>query len=79
MASSYKAVDGFAAAEVDWLLRIGGIELRLGQRLGEQVMLAQLQADHDAVFLGLGLAGVNTLGVDTANQRDANNPMVAAE
>ena len=69
--ASYKAVDGFAAAEVDWLLGIGGIELRLGQRLGEQITLAQLQADHDAVFLGMGLAGVNALGVDAANQRDA--------
>ena len=44
---------------------------RQGQRLGEQITLAQLQADHDAVFLGMGLAGVNALGVDAANQRDA--------
>ena len=62
--ASYKAVDGFAAAEVHWLLGIGGIELRLGQRLGEQITLAQLHADHDAVFLGMGLPGVNDLGLE---------------
>ncbi len=69
--ASYKAVDGFAAAEVEWLLGIGGIELRLGQRLGQQVTLEALRADYDAVFLGMGLAGVNALGIDAPGQRDA--------
>ncbi|WP_134725970.1 NAD(P)-dependent oxidoreductase [Paracoccus luteus] len=62
--ASYKAVDGFAAAEVDWLLGIGGIELRQSHRLGEQVTLDGLRAEYDAVFLGMGLAGVNALGID---------------
>ena len=67
--ASYKAVDGFAAAEVAWLLGIGGIDLRCGQALGRDVTLEGLQADHDAVFLGLGLAGVNSLALD--GTRDA--------
>lgn len=60
--ATYKAVDGFAAREVDWLLGIGGIELRTGTALGRDVTLNQLRADFDAVFLGMGLQGVNALG-----------------
>ncbi len=62
--ASYKAVDGFAQAEVDWLLGIGGIDLCMGQALGRDITLTQLQADYDAVFLGMGLAGVNALGAE---------------
>lgn len=60
--ASYKAVDGFAQAEVEWLLKIGGIELRHGHRLGAEITLEELRADYDAVFLGMGLSGVNALG-----------------
>ena len=61
--ATYKTVDDFAQKEIDWLLSIGGIEMRGGQVLGEQFTLAQLAREFDAVFLGLGLAGVNTLGL----------------
>jgi glutamate synthase (NADPH/NADH) small chain len=72
--ASYKATGGFAEAEVDWLLQIGGIEVRTGVELGRDVTLDQLQAQYDAVFLGIGLAGVNALraeGEDKAGVRDA--------
>ena len=59
--ASYKAAGGFAAAEVEWLLKIGGIEVRHGQALGRDITLDALVAGHDAVFLGVGLAGVNAL------------------
>lgn len=59
--ASYKATGGFAQAEVDWLLQIGGIEVRHGVELGRDVTLAALEAEYDAVFLGIGLAGVNAL------------------
>jgi len=62
--AAYKSVDGFAEAEVDWLLKIGGITIKTGAALGRDVTLAELQADHDAVFLGIGLGGVNALGID---------------
>ena len=61
--ATYKTVDNFAQREIDWLLSIGGIEVRRNTRLGTDVTLEQLIADHDAVFLGLGLAGVNSLGI----------------
>ena len=62
--AAYKSPDGFAGAEVAWLLQIGGITIRTGAALGRDMTLAELQADHDAVFLGMGLGGVNALGVD---------------
>jgi len=61
--AAYKAAGGFAQAEVDWLLQIGGITLRQGWELGRDGSLDTLRAEYDAVFLGIGLAGVNTLGV----------------
>ncbi len=61
--AAYKTTGGFAQAEVQWLLSIGGIELRCGQQLGSDFTLDGLRADFDAVFLGLGLAGVNALGI----------------
>jgi glutamate synthase (NADPH/NADH) small chain len=60
--ASYKAPGGFAQAELDWLLMIGGITVQTGRALGRDVTLDALAADYDAVFLGMGLAGVNALG-----------------
>ncbi|MBV8620142.1 MAG: NAD(P)-dependent oxidoreductase [Curvibacter sp.] len=59
----YKTTNNFAQQEVDWLLSIGGIEARPDQLLGRDMTLDSLLAAYDAVFLGLGLAGVNALGV----------------
>jgi glutamate synthase (NADPH/NADH) small chain len=61
--ATYKTVDGFAQKEIDWLLSIGGIELQCGQALGEQILLADLTRRFDAVFVGVGLGGVNALGL----------------
>jgi dihydropyrimidine dehydrogenase (NAD+) subunit PreT len=60
--ASYKTVDGFAQKEVDFILSIGGIKILHGKRLGEGLRLEDLQKDFDAVFLGIGLQGVNALG-----------------
>ena len=73
--ASYKTVDDFAQAEVDWLLQIGGIETVYDHRFGEgDLTLDALAEKYDAVFLGMGLGGVNALGVpgaDKENVRDA--------
>ncbi len=61
--AAYKTVNDFAQAEVDWLLKIGGITVHYGKKLGHDIKLEDLRASHDAVFLGLGLAGVNALPV----------------
>lgn len=62
--AAYKTTGGFAQEEVDWILGVGGVELRQGVRLGRDVTLADLRRDHDAVFLGIGLDAVNALGID---------------
>jgi dihydropyrimidine dehydrogenase (NAD+) subunit PreT len=61
--ATYKTVDNFAQKEIDWLLSIGGITIQYGQWLGEQINLATLGMHFDAVFLGIGLGGVNALGL----------------
>jgi glutamate synthase (NADPH/NADH) small chain len=62
--AAYKTPDEFAAREVEYILSIGGIEVRTGVALGKDFSLADLRAKHDAVFLGFGLAGVNGLGLE---------------
>jgi dihydropyrimidine dehydrogenase (NAD+) subunit PreT len=62
--AAYKTVDDFAAREVDYILGIGGIDVRTGVALGKDFSLADLRSKHDAVFLGFGLAGVNGLNLD---------------
>ncbi len=61
--ASYKTPDNFAQREVQWLLGIGGIEIRSNWRLETATQLATLQADFDALFLGLGLSSTHRLGV----------------
>ena len=62
--AAYKTVNDFAAREVEYILGIGGIEVRAGVGLGKDVSLAELRKGYDAVFLGFGLAGVNALGLE---------------
>jgi len=62
--AAYKTTDHFAAREVDWLLGIGGITIEYGKALGTDLSLEDLQSDHDAVFLGIGLGAVNALGLE---------------
>ena len=61
--AAYKSVEDFAQQEVDFVLAIGGIKIATGKALGKGLKLAQLESDFDAVFLGLGYAGVNALGI----------------
>ncbi len=72
--AAYKTPDDFAQREVTWLLSIGGITVEHGKALGRDVALAALAESHDAVFLAIGLAGVNALGQqgeDLAGVEDA--------
>ena len=62
--AAYKSVDGFAQSEVEWLLSIGGIEVKYGSPLGNGISLDSMKADFDAIFLGIGLGGVNALRAD---------------
>ncbi len=62
--ATYKATEDFAQREVRYVTAIGGIEIRTGQMLGRDFSLPDLAREFDAVFLGIGLSGVNNLGID---------------
>ena len=59
--AAYKVAGGFAQREVDFILSIGGITVETGKALGRDLTLDELRRSFDAVFIGLGLAGVNAV------------------
>ena len=72
--AAYKSTNNFAAREVDWLMQIGGITVEYDKGFGKGLTIEGLKADFDAVFLSIGLAGVNALraeGEDKDGVRDA--------
>ncbi len=72
--AAYKSTNNFAAREVEWLLQIGGINVEYDKGFGKGLSIEGLKADYDAVFLSIGLAGVNALratGEDKDGVRDA--------
>ncbi len=70
--ASYKSVDDFAQKEVDFVLSIGGIRIENGKK----PKLAELQESFDAVFVGVGLAGVNDLGIKNDDLKGVEDAVV---
>ncbi len=62
--AAYKTVGNFAQREIRYILSIGGIEVNSGVTLGEDITITRLRDEYDAVFLGVGLAGVHRLGIE---------------
>jgi len=61
--ASYKMDMSTSLAEVDFIKGLG-VDIRSGVSVGTDVSIDQLGADHDAVFLGVGLGGVPSLGLE---------------
>jgi dihydropyrimidine dehydrogenase (NAD+) subunit PreT len=61
--ASYKTPNNFAQREVQWLLQIGGIEIRNQWKLESAGQLDALRSTYDALFLGMGLSSTHQLGV----------------
>ncbi len=59
----YKMRADRAAAEVDWVLGIGGIDIVTGVEVGKDLSWSDLEAKHDALFVGFGLGADSRLGV----------------
>ncbi len=53
--AAYKVTPQFCKDEVNYILGIGGIEIKYNQELGKDISLAELQKDFDAVYLGIGV------------------------
>ncbi|SLN09564.1 NAD-dependent dihydropyrimidine dehydrogenase subunit PreT [Roseivivax jejudonensis] len=71
--AAYKAVDAFAAREVDWLAGIGGITFETGRALGSDLHLDTLKETFDAVFLGIGLGDVNALDIEGSEREGVDD------
>ena len=61
--AAYKTVDSFAARELQWIMGIGGIEIETGCEPIDSEQLDHLRQSFDAVFLAVGLRGVNALDI----------------
>jgi len=70
----YKMKADRSLDEVEWVLGIGGIDIRHGIEVGKDIALLDLERDFDAVFVGIGLGPDNHLGIpgeDLANVEGA--------
>lgn len=62
--AAYKVVNNFAQREVDFILSLGGVKINYESALGGKITLAQLRKEYDSVFIGTGLTGTNSLGIE---------------
>jgi glutamate synthase (NADPH/NADH) small chain len=74
--AAYKSTDDFARVEVDYVTAIGGITIQNDRVLGRDFRLSDIVGAYDAVFLGMGLGGINAL---SAEGEDANGVVNAVE
>jgi glutamate synthase (NADPH/NADH) small chain len=71
--AAYKSTDDFAQAEVEYVTAIGGIDIQNDKALGRDFQLADLTRDYDAVFLGMGLGGINALRAEGEEAEGVEN------
>lgn len=61
--AAYKVTPEFCKDEVDYILTLGGIDIRYGQELGANIQLGTLRKDYDAVYLGFGVGLARQLDI----------------
>ncbi|HNL66846.1 MAG TPA: FAD-dependent oxidoreductase, partial [Ferruginibacter sp.] len=61
--AAYKVTPQFCEDEVNYILGIGGIEVRYNQELGKDISLTQLKKDYDAVYLAMGVGIARKLDI----------------
>lgn len=62
--AAYKVTPQFCEEEVNYILSIGGIEVKYNQELGKDIELAELQKNYDAVYLGFGVGIARQLEIN---------------
>jgi dihydropyrimidine dehydrogenase (NAD+) subunit PreT len=62
--AAYKLADDFAQREVAFILSVGGIAIEYDKHLGRDIDVPTLTKTFDAVFLGIGQAGVRALAIE---------------
>ena len=61
--AAYKVTPGFCEEEVDFILSLGGIEVKYNHELGKDFSLNDLQQNYDAVYIGIGVGLARQLGI----------------
>jgi len=61
--AAYKVTPQFCEDEVNYILSIGGIEVKYNQELGKNILLTYLQKNYDAVYIGLGVGVARQLAI----------------
>lgn len=61
--AAYKVTPQFCEDEVNYILSLGGIDIKYGQEMGKDFSLADLQKKYDAVFLGFGVGLARQLDI----------------
>lgn len=61
--AAYKVTPEFCEDEVNYILSLGGIEIKYQQELGKNISLTALQKKYDAVFLGIGVGLARQLDI----------------
>jgi len=72
--AAYKVTPEFCEDEVNYILSLGGIDIKYNHELGKDISLSKLQKNYDAVFLGIGVGLARQLdisGEDLAGVEDA--------
>ncbi len=59
----YKMKADRSVEEVDWILGIGGVEVKTGVEVGRDIPWQELEERHDALFFGAGLGSDTVLDV----------------
>jgi len=62
--AAYKVTPEFCEDEVNFILSVGGIEVKYNQELGKDISLEQLQKEYDAVYLGFGVGIARQLDIE---------------
>ena len=61
--AAYKVTPQFCKDEVDYILSIGGIDIKYNQELGKNISLDELQKNYNAVYLGFGVGLARQLDI----------------
>ncbi len=61
--AAYKVTPQFCEDEVNYITAIGGIDIQYGKELGKNLSLADLQKNHDAVYLAMGVGVARQLDI----------------
>lgn len=61
--AAYKVTPQFCEDEVNYIVSIGGIEIKYNHQLGKEITLEELLHQYDAVYLGIGVGLTRTLNI----------------